>query len=440
MKLHKRLQTLFAWFFLSSTFFGVYGYHKAIATTSTVATSESSPSDTVEQSPEEIAKQQLEFEIRKKNAELEAIKTAIKKNEDALAQTGSQKASLQKELTTLQRQQAVLTSQIKKDQVNLEKLGLEIKSLTYNIQDIQEEIINKRRGVEELIRLMQRSENIDMLTVILRSNSLSEAAGEVKNLIDLNARLTTDIQDLRKLNVQYGGKLKDLNIKQAEVTSEAFNLKNRKVILTNQEAQRQTLLKETKNQEAIYQEHLKQVYAQQELIAAEIEALDAKLRGEIDYAKLPTVGKILILPIAKGRITQGYGNTSFAKSTYRGKWHNGLDIGGSVGTPVMAAADGQVVATGDQDRYCPRGAYGKFIVVKHNNNLTTLYAHLSRVVMSVGDPVKQGQTIAYSGATGWATGPHLHFTVFAQQTFKMGGSKTCGPMPQGGDLSPLKYL
>lgn len=440
MNLSKKSQTLAAWIFIFGISFGLYGYRSATATTSTVDASNPTTSNTLEQSPEEVAKQQLEFEIRKKNSELEAIKTAIQKNEEALAQTGSQKASLQKELASLQRQQAILSSQIKKDQVSLERLGLEIKSLTYNIQDIQEEIINKRRGIEELIRLMQRSENIDILTVVLSSNSLSEAANEVKNVIDLNARLTTDIQDLKKLNVQYGGKLKDLNTKQAEVASEAFNLKNRKVILTSQEAQRQTLLKETRNQEAVYQDHLKQVYAQQELIAAEIEALDAKLRGEIDYAKLPTAGKILILPIAKGRITQGYGNTSFAKSTYRGKWHNGLDIGGSVGTPVMAAADGQVIATGDQDRYCPRGAYGKFIVVKHNNNLTTLYAHLSRVVMSVGDPVKQGQTIAYSGATGWATGPHLHFTVFAQQTFKMGGSKTCGPMPQGGDLNPLKYL
>lgn len=396
--------------------------------------------DDAPSSEDEAEKLKLEFEIRRKNAELEAINLAIEKNKEALSKTSDQKASLQKELSTLQRQQTILTQQIKQDQVSLERLGLEIKSLTYNLQDIQEAIVDKKRAIEELFRVMQRTENISILAIILQSNSLSEAINEVKDLFDVNARLTLDIQNLKRLNVEYDGKLKDLNTKQAEVVNQTFNLKNRKVILASQESQQQVLLKETKNQEAVYQAHLKEVYAQQEMIAAEIEALDAKLRGEINYEKLPDSGKLLIMPIANTTITQGYGATSFAKSGYRGKWHNGLDLRASIGTPVLAASDGEIEAIGDQDRYCPRGAYGKFLVIRHKNNLTTLYGHLSRVVVSPGDSVKQGQTIGYSGSTGYATGPHLHFTVFAQETFKMGGSRSCGPMPQGGDLNPLKYL
>jgi murein DD-endopeptidase MepM/ murein hydrolase activator NlpD len=106
----------------------------------------------------------------------------------------------------------------------------------------------------------------------------------------------------------------------------------------------------------------------------------------------------------------------------------------------MAADSGTVVATGDQDKYCYRGAYGRFIVIQHANGLTTLYAHLSKIAVSKGDTVSRGQTIGYVGSTGYATGPHLHFTVFSSPTFSMGGSKTCGPMPHGGDLNPLNYL
>jgi murein DD-endopeptidase MepM/ murein hydrolase activator NlpD len=79
-------------------------------------------------------------------------------------------------------------------------------------------------------------------------------------------------------------------------------------------------------------------------------------------------------------------------------------------------------------------------VINHTNNLTTLYGHFSRLLVQKGDTVTRGQIIGYSGETGFATGPHLHFTVYAQSTFYMGQSKTCGPMPYGGDLNPTGYL
>ena len=147
------------------------------------------------------------------------------------------------------------------------------------------------------------------------------------------------------------------------------------------------------------------------------------------------------MPIATANVlTQGFGATEFAKNGYKGKWHNGVDFGVPLGTTILAAEDGTVVAVGNQDSYCYRGAYGKFIVIEHKNNLTTLYAHLSQYIVKKGDVIKRGQVIGYSGKTGYATGPHLHFTVFAGPTFYMGPSKVCGPMPFGGDLNPLGYL
>ncbi|MEK7187401.1 MAG: peptidoglycan DD-metalloendopeptidase family protein [Patescibacteria group bacterium] len=419
---------LFTWSATSSS---------SVQSTSTLT--EDVASSTPELSVEELAKQQLEFEIRKKNFELEGIKAAIQKNEEALSKTQGQKTSLQKELGVLRGQQSVLTKQIQQDQISLERLNLEIKSITYDLQDIQAGVVDKRQAMQELLRMIQRSDNTNILTILLKNQSLADSVLEIKNLDDLNARLTTDILSLKNLTNEYTGKLKNLNEKQNAVELQAFNLKNRKVVLANQETQRQQLLKETNSQEAVYQEHLRAVYVQQEAIAAEIEALDAKLRGEIDYNALP-VGELLILPIANAATTQGYGATTFAKSGYRGKWHNGLDFRASLGTPVLAAASGRIAMATDQDRYCPRGAYGKVIVINHGDNLTTLYGHLSRMVVAVGDTVKQGQVIGYSGSTGYATGPHLHFTVFAQATFKIAGSRSCGPMPQGGDLNPSKYL
>ncbi|MBX4200083.1 M23 family metallopeptidase [Candidatus Parcubacteria bacterium] len=88
--------------------------------------------------------------------------------------------------------------------------------------------------------------------------------------------------------------------------------------------------------------------------------------------------------------------------------HNGIDIGAPVGTPIWASAAGKVIISkiGGYN-----GGYGSYIVVSHDNGTQTLYAHLSRNDIAVGDSVVQGQTIGAIGLTGKTTGPHLHFEV-----------------------------
>ncbi len=131
--------------------------------------------------------------------------------------------------------------------------------------------------------------------------------------------------------------------------------------------------------------------------------------------------------------------TKYAKSgAYGGSIHNGLDLRGAVGTRVYAAADGIILATGDNKRY----AYGKWIAIKHKNGLITLYAHLSLQKVKKGDLVKQGDVIGYVGATGYVTGPHLHFTVYAPNSFGLRQSSIISwlKIPYGAPLNPLDYL
>lgn len=86
--------------------------------------------------------------------------------------------------------------------------------------------------------------------------------------------------------------------------------------------------------------------------------------------------------------------------------HPGLDIAADVGTPIYAAADGVVTEVEESD-----AGYGYFVVIAHGGGVTTLYAHNSENLVSVGDAVKQGDKIALSGYTGNATGPHVHFEI-----------------------------
>jgi septal ring factor EnvC (AmiA/AmiB activator) len=110
-----------------------------------------------------------------------------------------------------------------------------------------------------------------------------------------------------------------------------------------------------------------------------------------------------IRPVS-ARITSGFGSR-FHPILHRTRMHTGVDFGASYGAAIHAAGGGTVILA----RYS--SGYGNCVVIDHGNGVTTLYGHCSALLVSVGDVVQQGQTIARVGATGMATGPHLHFEV-----------------------------
>ncbi len=141
-----------------------------------------------------------------------------------------------------------------------------------------------------------------------------------------------------------------------------------------------------------------------------------------------------------GYISQGYGRTSFSYMYIDG-WHNGIDIAADYGAPIYSPADGIVIATGDQDNYCPRRAFGRYVAVEDDaNHLVLFFAHLANIPVAPLEMVKKGQLIGTVGATGDETGTHLHFSIFQSGGFNMNPAHGCGPYPQGRDVNPLDYL
>jgi murein DD-endopeptidase MepM/ murein hydrolase activator NlpD len=88
------------------------------------------------------------------------------------------------------------------------------------------------------------------------------------------------------------------------------------------------------------------------------------------------------------------------------RFHSGIDFPAAVGTPVAAAHAGRVTYAGPK-----AGGWGIEVVLAHGHGVRTIYAHLSAVAVTVGNRVERGATIGFVGATGYATGPHLHFEV-----------------------------
>ena len=118
----------------------------------------------------------------------------------------------------------------------------------------------------------------------------------------------------------------------------------------------------------------------------------------------PSTKKFKLMWPVKGVLTSKFGPR-------KGRMHDGIDIAAKVGVPIYAAAAGEVVYADNK-----LTGYGNLIIIRHNNNMFTAYAHNSRNFVSSGDKVRQGQHIANVGETGRATGPHVHFELRRGET------------------------
>ncbi|MBE0447233.1 MAG: peptidoglycan DD-metalloendopeptidase family protein [Actinobacteria bacterium] len=140
------------------------------------------------------------------------------------------------------------------------------------------------------------------------------------------------------------------------------------------------------------------------MIASQIRALERGNRPSVSRSNSRHVGSGSFLRPCSGRITSGFG-WRFHPILKRPRLHAGIDFSVGTGSPVYAAQSGTVIMAGRM------GGYGNTVVISHGNGLTTLYAHNSKLLVSVGQHVNQGDMISRSGSTGLSTGPHLHFEV-----------------------------
>jgi len=392
--------------------------------------------------------QDLQNQIDAKKQLLDQLSAEEARYNEELLKTQAAKKTLNNELTLIKSELNNINFKIKVTQTQIDKLILEIEQLKLESQSTQEDIGFQKEVLAQNLRNLyeQDRENANTLVVFLKNEKLSDAMLEAENTVNFGKSIEDNVNQLQALKDQLNTQKTDSENKKKELETAKNMLASQKTIATNIQKEKSDLLVKTKNQEKNYQNLLSDVNKQQEEVAAEIDRLEESLKSQIDPNLLPAQQSgVLLWPITNGVVTQNFGVSSFSKylyskGVYKSPSHNGIDIRASIGTPVLAADDGKVVAVGNQDKYCYRAAYGKFIVISHNNYLTTLYAHLSLQTVRVGDIVKRGDIIGYSGNTGYVTGPHLHFTVYFGPTFRMDSSNFCGPMPIGAPVNPLNYL
>ncbi|GBE16713.1 murein DD-endopeptidase MepM [bacterium BMS3Abin15] len=273
---------------------------------------------------------------------------------------------------------------------------------------------------------------------MMKDSGFSQFMSEEDRIVQVGDGVREMLSSIIAIKTEMENNKKEVEEKKSGVTDLKYQLKESNADLEAGKAQKNLLLVQTQGDEARYQARLQKVKAQQMEILRKIKDIEYGKLGDIDFSKLPKFKNgYLEYPVKNVRITQGYGEATW---TDWYDFHNGVDFGINY-EKVYAPKSGKVLATGNNGTW----AYGKWMVIDHGDGLATLYAHLSKISASEGEKVKRGKKIATSGGrmgdpnAGSSTGPHLHFTVFAENTF--GISYINGlEIPTGGSINPYYYL
>lgn len=389
--------------------------------------------------------QELEGEIASKEGTIKKLEAELAQYQKELTATKSTGTTLKKTVDRLNKEIVSLRNSIALTERKVEKKKLEINKLSLETAAKEKELYTVRGVISEILFRIFEKDREPVLYSLLREHRLSGALGYMNQLASLD-------EALKKSHDNLEAKKAELENLRGVAEKERNNLSNlqekyedTKGIQEGVKKQKETLLIKTKSKESEYQKLIKATEEKKLAIEREIDEAEEKLRRLINPALLPKPRQgVLAWPLDGGRITQEYGVTSFSSRNsiynHSGGFHNGIDVGAPIGTEVYAAEGGEIFAAGDSDRYCGGLAYGKWLLMKHDNNLATLYVHLSQIRVSAGTRVERGDHIAYSGSTGRSTGPHLHFTVYDANTIQIYQSKFCGPVPRGGSLNPMDYV
>jgi len=387
----------------------------------------------------------LREEIDAKNSELQKILEEREKIVQQLEETGAQKSTLQRELRSIDSTISQLNLSIKANRLILERLDLEIESLGGEIKNTEQVIDNKKATITKLFIEMQQRDRENLLTIFLKNKSLAESVSEAQSITNLNLSLNESAEELRNFQQDLIHKLSEEQSKKRQQEMERANLINRQEIVSDQKTVKATVLNQTKNQEKVYEVQIAELDEKQAEISAVIEEIEHKLRETFDPSLVPLKRPgVIAFPVENPYITQLYGATEFAQRAYRTKTHTGVDFRAPLGTPIFAAYDGKITTVDNNDQGTSRWRryqYGLHIVIEHENNLSTLYAHLSKTTVKKGDIVKQGDLIGYSGNTGYSTAAHLHFSVYwapSVQYKKI--APAAGLVPIGVTINPMDYL
>ena len=336
-------------------------------------------------------------------------------------------------ITELNKLKSDVNAYVKQLDADIDEVTAEIARLDEDIAAKENEIEIKNQELDEIqarcdkqyedmklrIKYMYERSDTTFIDLLINSDSLQQLLNRTEYV---NKISNYDRQQLD----EYEKTQQELKDKKAELESVAEALQQSKDEAEERKADIETLQNEKKSEISKYEsqigvaevqleEYEKEIKKQEDTIKsieAEIKRREEEARKAAEAAgkayKTVDLGDLhFTWPCpASSRITSYFGDREQPVAGASTN-HQGIDIGASTGSPIKAAADGEVIIS----TYSPSA--GNYIMLSHGGSVFTVYMHCSELLVSKGEKVTQGQTIGKVGSTGYSTGPHLHFGIRA---------------------------
>jgi murein DD-endopeptidase MepM/ murein hydrolase activator NlpD len=301
-----------------------------------------------------------------------------------------------------------LATELAEEQDRLDRLTARLQEQTRRLEILQAEYRRAVEILESRVRVIYIEQQPDVLSILVSAESFGDMIDsyEFVNRIGLQDQKIARQVDVakRKAAAKRRATAHTRRLTAATVSVISARTEEARIVRDGLVSSRDTLaaarrlkrsaLTSARETREEYLEEVQALAAQSAELAAAIRNAQAGA-GSTGTGAPSAAG--FIWPV-NGPVTSGYGMRW-------GRLHEGIDIAAATGTQIWAAASGTVIYAGWL------GGYGNLVVVDHGNGLATAYAHASAILVSVGQSVAQGETVALVGSTGNSSGPHLHFEV-----------------------------
>lgn len=274
----------------------------------------------------------------------------------------------------------------------------------------EDRLVAQRRALTDRLRYIYAQGDVDPLLVVLTSGNITDVV-ETQALVEriagqdgaLVAETRAHAAEVRRTRDRLARAREEADASRDraktaadEIRSVTEELQRRRDELATARAARRRLLSRVVGDRRDIEAETRGLQTRSAALAAMIMKAQTGYSGPTSVVRSASSAG-MIWPV-NGPLTSGFG--------YRwGRMHEGVDIGVGTGTPVAAAASGRVITAGWA------GGYGNLVVIDHGGGIATAYGHNSKLLVTNGQQVAQGQIVALSGSTGHSTGPHVHFEV-----------------------------
>ncbi len=334
-------------------------------------------------------------------AKLAKVQKQIRQARAEIRQIRKRERAVTADLLATEQQLDTTQKRLRQVRARLNTVRTQQRRTAARLQELENRLRQRQQLLARRVRVAYQQGNASTVRVLLGSRDVHDLISRsyvLGRIARADSRLVLairqDREEVARAKAQLDKQAQEIARLEAELAQQTH-------LLQQQTTVKREILQDIARDRQLKEQALDEWEEESRQIAAMLRAMEQTPRGQARLAK-PFRGGF-IRPV-NGPIVSGFG-MRYHPILKVNRMHNGVDIAAPHGTPIKAAADGEVIFAGY------RRGYGNTLIIDHGGGVATLYAHCSALAVGEGTMVRQGQVIGYVGATGLATGPHLHFEV-----------------------------